>query len=91
MPITSDRVVLSNNCGCDDSRGRLEAGEAQPMKSLRQSLTNLMTEDGGQDLIEYALVSALVGLCINAAASNLSNSVGVALNGVGNSLATAAP
>jgi hypothetical protein len=41
-----------------------------------------MTEDSGQDLIEYALVAAL-GLGIDAAANNLSHSIGITLNGVG--------
>ena len=32
------------------------------MMNMKQLLKNLMTEDSGQDLIEYALVAALVGL-----------------------------
>ena len=32
------------------------------MKSMKQLLKNLIAEDSGQDLIEYALVAALVGL-----------------------------
>jgi pilus assembly protein Flp/PilA len=32
------------------------------MKNVEQLLKNLITEDSGQDLIEYALVAALVGL-----------------------------
>ena len=32
------------------------------MKNISQLVKNLMTEESGQDLIEYALVAALVGL-----------------------------
>jgi pilus assembly protein Flp/PilA len=61
------------------------------MKSLTQLLAKLMAEESGQDLIEYALVAALIGLGIDAAASNLSTSIGTNLNGVGNSLVNAVP
>jgi pilus assembly protein Flp/PilA len=32
------------------------------MKNVGQLLKKLLTEDSGQDLIEYALVAALIGL-----------------------------
>ena len=32
------------------------------MKNMKQLLNNLIAEESGQDLIEYALVAALVGL-----------------------------
>jgi pilus assembly protein Flp/PilA len=59
------------------------------MKNMKQIFTNLMTEDSGQDLIEYALVAALVGLGAVAAMKGLSNSIGSTFNGVGNSLTNA--
>ena len=59
------------------------------MKSLRQLLTNLMTEDSSQDLLEYAIVAALLGLAVDLASKGLSNSIGTASNGVGNSLTNA--
>ena len=40
----------------------------------------------GQDLIEYALVAALVGLGAVAAMKGLSNSIGNTFNSVGSSL-----
>jgi pilus assembly protein Flp/PilA len=46
-------------------------------------IKNLLAEDSGQDLIEYALVAALVGL---GAMKGLSKSIGTAFNGVGTSL-----
>ena len=54
--------------------------------NVKQLLKNLMTEESGQDLIEYALVAALVGLGSVAAMGSLANSIGTAFNGVGNQL-----
>jgi pilus assembly protein Flp/PilA len=53
---------------------------------MKQFLKNLMTEESGQDLIEYALVAALVGLGSVAAMSGLATSIGNAFNGVGTAL-----
>jgi len=53
---------------------------------MKHLLKQLVVEDSGQDLIEYALVAALVGLGAVAAMKGLSNSIGNTFNGVGNSL-----
>jgi len=54
---------------------------------MKQLLSNLMNDESGQDLIEYALVAALVGLgavtAMKGLATNISNaftSVGTQLN-----------
>jgi pilus assembly protein Flp/PilA len=59
------------------------------MKNMKQLLKNLMTEDSGQDLIEYALVAALVGLGAVAAMKGLSGVIGNTFNGVGTQLTNA--
>ena len=59
------------------------------MKNMKQLLSNLVNDESGQDLIEYALVAALVGLGAVAAMKGLSNSIGTAFNGVGTSLQNA--
>lgn len=56
---------------------------------MKQLLRKLAAEDSGQDLIEYALVAALVGLGAVAAMRGLSNTVGKNFNGVGNELTNA--
>ena len=56
---------------------------------MKQNLIKLVKEDSGQDLIEYALVAALVGLGAVAAMKGLSNTIGNTFNGVGNSLTNA--
>jgi len=56
------------------------------MKNMKQILNNLMTDESGQDLIEYALVAALVGLGSVAAMGSLANSISTTFGGVGTSL-----
>ena len=56
------------------------------MKNMTQLLKNLMTEESGQDLIEYALVAALVGLGSVASMQGLANSIGSAFATVGTQL-----
>jgi len=57
-----------------------------PMKQL---MRNLISDESGQDLIEYALVAALVGLGAVASMNSLANSIGNTFNGVGNALTNA--
>jgi pilus assembly protein Flp/PilA len=59
------------------------------MKNVKQLLMKLVAEDSGQDLIEYALVAALVGLGSVAAISGLTNSLQNTFNGVGSALTNA--
>ncbi len=59
------------------------------MKNMKQLLKNLMTEESGQDLIEYALVAALVGLGSVAAMNGLANSIANTFGGVSNALTNA--
>ena len=50
---------------------------------MKQLLKNLMTEDSGQDLIEYALVAALVGLGAVASITALKNTISNTFNTIG--------
>jgi pilus assembly protein Flp/PilA len=56
---------------------------------VKNLLMKLAYEDSGQDLIEYALVAALVGLTAGGAMKGLSNSIKNSFNGVGTSLTNA--
>jgi pilus assembly protein Flp/PilA len=75
-----------------DSQGRSAAenkrGETK-MIDMKQLLKNLSTEDSGQDLIEYALVAALVGLGAVASITTLKNTIANTFNSVGSSLTNA--
>jgi pilus assembly protein Flp/PilA len=59
------------------------------MTQIKQHLKQLAADDTGQDLIEYALVAALIGVAAVSAMRVLSNSIGKSFNGVGNSLTNA--
>jgi pilus assembly protein Flp/PilA len=59
------------------------------MKNLKQMLSAFAKDESGQDLIEYALVAALVGLGALAAMRGLSNSIGNSFNSIGNALTNA--
>jgi pilus assembly protein Flp/PilA len=56
------------------------------MKNMKQLLNNLIAEESGQDLIEYALVAALVGLGSVAAMQGLASSIANTFSGIGNAL-----
>ncbi len=60
-----------------------------PLKNYKQLIKNLMEADSGQDLIEYALVAALVGLGSVVAISGLDNSLKNTYNNVGSALTNA--
>jgi len=52
----------------------------------KPSVRRLLRDESGQDLIEYALLAALVGLGAVMAMKGLKNSIGNTFNSVGNSL-----
>jgi pilus assembly protein Flp/PilA len=56
---------------------------------MKQLLKKFISDESGQDLIEYALVAALVGLGSVAAMSGLANSIGNTFTGVGTALTSA--
>ncbi|SNS47135.1 pilus assembly protein Flp/PilA [Granulicella rosea] len=56
------------------------------MKNLKQIVNNLIVDESGQDLIEYALVAALVGLGALVSMRSLANTISNAFNTVGNNL-----
>ena len=59
------------------------------MKNFKMIAKNFVNDESGQDLIEYALVAALVGLGAVAAMKGLSNNIGNTFNSIGNSLTNA--
>lgn len=59
------------------------------MKHYRAILNNLLQDESGQDLIEYALVAALIGLAAVAAMGGVANGIQKAFNNVNNDLTTA--
>ena len=60
------------------------------MKSFKLLLNNLMTDESGQDLIEYALVAALVALGAVASMKTLGTTISTAFTNIGTTLSSAA-
>ncbi len=52
-------------------------------------IKNLLQEESGQDLIEYALVAGLIGLAAVAAMTTLGNKINTAFSTVGSQLTSA--
>jgi pilus assembly protein Flp/PilA len=59
------------------------------MSKFALVLSNLMKDESGQDLIEYALVAGLIGLGAVVAMSSLSATIATAFGSVGNQLTNA--
>jgi pilus assembly protein Flp/PilA len=59
------------------------------MKNFKQILSNLLKEESGQDLIEYALVAALIALGATAAMTTLAGTISAAFTTVGSKLTAA--
>ncbi len=59
------------------------------MNNLRRIFTNVMRDESGQDLIEYALVAALIALGATAAMTALAGSISTAFSSVGSKLNSA--
>jgi pilus assembly protein Flp/PilA len=59
------------------------------MQMYKQLFANLLNEESGQDMIEYALVAALIALGCSAAMTTLATSIGTAFATVGTKLASA--
>jgi len=56
------------------------------MNHLKEILSSLRRDESGQDLIEYALVAALIALGATAAMTTLAGSIGSAFSSVGSKL-----
>jgi len=56
------------------------------MELTKRLLKNLLNDESGQDLIEYALIAALIALGAIVAMNSLSSKIGGEFNAIGNSL-----
>jgi len=55
----------------------------------KDRVRNLLRDESGQDLIEYALVAAVLGLAAVAGMTSLASNISNALSGVGSYLSSA--
>ncbi len=58
------------------------------MQNLKQLLNNLIVEESGQDLIEYALVACLVGLAAVATMKTLGGTITSAFTQINTTLSS---
>jgi pilus assembly protein Flp/PilA len=58
------------------------------MLKLSATIQNLLSKEEGQDLIEYALVVALVAFAATAGMSTLATGINTAFGNIANTLAT---
>jgi pilus assembly protein Flp/PilA len=59
------------------------------MKSFKQMLSNLVVEESGQDLIEYALVACLIGVVAIVAMTSVGTAIKAAFNSIATTITTA--
>ena len=59
------------------------------MKNFKQIMNNLMVEESGQDLIEYALVAALIGLAAVTTMRGLATKISSVFTAIGTTLTSA--
>jgi pilus assembly protein Flp/PilA len=59
------------------------------MKYLKHALSGVLSDESGQDLIEYALVAALIALGATAAMNTLATTISTAFTTVGTKLTNA--
>jgi pilus assembly protein Flp/PilA len=59
------------------------------MRDIRNMISGLIADESGQDLIEYALVAALIALGATAAITSLGTTVSTAFSTVGSKLTAA--
>lgn len=56
---------------------------------MKEAFRNLLRDESGQDLIEYALVAAILGLAAVAGMSALASNISNAFSAVGSKLSSA--
>jgi pilus assembly protein Flp/PilA len=61
------------------------------MQNLREFVSRLLHDESGQDLIEYALVAALIAFAAIAGMNYVANEIDVAFSKIGNKLVSAVP
>lgn len=56
------------------------------MNSLKQAVREFVSDESGQDLVEYALIAALLGLGAILSMKTLASTISTAFSTIGNSL-----
>ena len=59
------------------------------MKNLKNLMLNVVNDESGQDLIEYALAACLIGLAAVTSMKTLAGNISSAFTGIGTTLTSA--
>jgi pilus assembly protein Flp/PilA len=89
VPFAHFKVTIQSSRPDRESKAGFRALEERHMKHYRAILNNLLKDESGQDLIEYALVAALIGLAAVAAMGGVAGGIKNAFNDVNTQLTTA--
>jgi pilus assembly protein Flp/PilA len=63
-----------------------QVANPEEKRHMKQLVKNLLNDESGQDLIEYALIAALIALAAIGAMQTLGSKIGNEFNQVGSSL-----
>ncbi len=68
------------------SISQLTKGEGKMMSNIRGTVARLHREDAGQDLIEYALIAALIALAATFGMGSVAKAINDAFSSIGSKL-----
>jgi pilus assembly protein Flp/PilA len=88
-PDLHDDVGLRSTSHLQARWKRKKERKGANLKHFKELIENLIADDTGQDLIEYALVAALIGLGAVYSIGSLKNSLANTFNKVGSQLTNA--
>jgi pilus assembly protein Flp/PilA len=72
-----------------DEQGEMMINLKLRTSNLRQIVSGLISDESGQDLIEYALVAAIIALGATAAMTTVSTDIAAVFTKIGTALTTA--
>jgi len=84
IPIAREEMVLTtrkSNQACT-----MAQNDGPIIRTLTANPLDFVDDESGQDLIEYALVAALIGLAAVSTLKGLSGKIGNSFNSIGNDL-----
>lgn len=72
-----------------EGKGYRKFPRSNSMQNIKQLTANLVQDESGQDLIEYALVAALIGLAAVSTMKTLATNINSAFNAISNNITNA--
>ncbi len=82
-------TLSSSPKGPAEGKGYRKFPRSNSMQNIKQLTANLVQDESGQDLIEYALVAALIGLAAVSTMKTLATNINSAFNAISNNITNA--